>query len=254
MDDDFAPMYLYIYDECIQDKKFLRDIALVENRLTDLGIAGKIIRMALFRQAGEQIRDEARRGASTVVVVGNDHTVSQILGAVVEVGLPLGIIPLGPNNRLAEMLGIPEGVLACDVLSARNVASVDTGIINKKRFLAGVRLVHSNATLVCEDKYRVLTGEGGSIEIRNLAPVDADRATDVSDPCDGVLDARIEVPKGGFLGKRVHATKLPVRFATIETEENVSVSCDGVPLQGKRFDIHVEPLTLKVITGRERLF
>ncbi len=247
-------MYLYIYDEFIQDKKFLRDIALVENRLTDLGIAGKIIRMALFRQAGEQVRDEARRGASTVVVVGNDRTVCQVLDAVVDVDLPLGIIPLGPGNRLAQMIGIPEGVAACDVISARNVERIDTGLINNKRFLAGIRLDHPNVTLTCEDQYRVLTGEDGLIEIRNLIPVDSETFSDMGNPCDGMLDARIEVSSGGFFGKRVHATKLPVRFATIETAENVSVSCDGVPLQGKRFEIRVDPLTLKVITGRTRMF
>ncbi len=72
-------MYLYIYDEDVQDKRFEREMAALENRLTDLGISGKVIRMALFRHAAENIRDEARRGATTVVVVGKDQTLTRVL-------------------------------------------------------------------------------------------------------------------------------------------------------------------------------
>ena len=248
-------MYLYIYDEFIQDKKYLRDVAMVENRLTDLGIAGKIIRMALFRQAGEQIRDEARRGASTVVVVGNDKTVCQILDAVADVDLPLGIIPIGPDNRFARMLGIPDGVAACDVLSARMIEKVDTGTMNGKRFVTGVRVEHPEAVLTCEGQYTVSPEAGGEIQICNLASLDGEASDDISDPRDGVLEARIAVPKkSGLFGKRIHSTKLPIRFASINSPVNINAFCDGQLMQGKHFEIAVEPLRLKIITGRERKF
>lgn len=248
-------MYLYIYDEFIQDKRFTRDIALIENRLTDLGIAGKIIRMALFRQAGEQIRDEARRGASTVVVVGNDKTVCQILDAVADVDLPLGLIPVGPNNRLAKMLGIPEGVAACDILSARMVERVDTGLLNGKRFVTGVRLEHPQAILTCEGQYTVSPDAGGQIEICNFTPIDGESVGAPSDPRDGMLEARVAVSKrSGFFGHKLHATKLPVRFASINAPSMIDAFCDGQLVQSKCFEISVEPLRLKVITGRERMF
>lgn len=247
-------MYLYIYDECVQDKKYLRDIALIENRLTDLGIAGKIIRMALFRQAGEQVRDEARRGASTVVVVGNDQTVSQILSATVAADLPLGIIPIGPHNRLAKMFGIPEGVSACDVLSARTIERLDTGRVNKTCFVSGLRYDHPGAVLTCNESYQVQAEEGGQIEIRNLIPIDSLYFSDCSNPTDGLLEARIVVAKGGVFSKRLHASKLPIHTATIDAEEQMTVFCDGLPLQGKHFAIAIEPQSLKVITGRTRMF
>lgn len=248
-------MYLYIYDECTQDKKYLRDVALVENRLTDLGIAGKIIRLALFRQAGEQIRDEARRGASTVVVVGNDRTVCQVLDAVAEVDLPLGIIPIGPGNRFAEMLGIPSGVEACDILSARMIEKVDAGTLNGKRFVTGVRVDHPEVTLTCEGHYTVRPDAGGQIEICNLAPLDSPSSNEPADPRDGMLEARIAVSKKrGLFGKRVHATRLPIRFASINAPVSMRAFCDGQLVQGKQFDIAIEPLRLKIITGRGRKF
>ncbi|MEK7105452.1 MAG: acylglycerol kinase family protein [Patescibacteria group bacterium] len=248
-------MYLYIYDEFVQDKKYQREMALIENRLTDLGIAGKVVRMALFRQAGEQVRDEARRGASTVVVVGNDQTVCKILDAAADVDLPLGIIPVGPDNRLAKMFGIPEGVSACDVLSARMIERIDTGLLNGKRFMAGVRVEHPEAVLTCEGQYRVSPDAGGCIEICNLVPIDSETYDDIADPRDGMLEARIDVQKRhGVFSKKVHATRLPIRFASIDAPVNINASCDGQLMQGKHFDISIEPLKLKVITGRERLF
>lgn len=248
-------MYLYIYDEFIQDKRHTRDMALIENRLTDLGIAGKIIRMALFRQASEQIRDEARRGASTVVVVGNDKTVCQVLDAVADVDLPLGIIPIGPGNQLSKMLGIPSGVMACDVLSARMIERIDTGLLNGKRFVTGVRVEHPQATLTCEGQYRVRHDVGGRIEICNFSPINGEESCAPADPCDGMLEARVAVTKRhGLFGHRVHATKLPVRFASIDAPSTMSAFCDGQLVQSPRFEIRIEPLRLKVITGRERMF
>ena len=44
-------MYCYVYDEALQDRRFERELAYIETRLTDLGIAGKIARLALFRDA-----------------------------------------------------------------------------------------------------------------------------------------------------------------------------------------------------------
>lgn len=244
-------MYLYIYDEFVQDRKYEREMADIENRLTDLGIAGKVIRLALFRQAGEQIRDEAHRGASTVVVVGNDQTVCKVLTAVADVDLPLGFVPVGPQDRLASLLGVPAGVAACDVLSARMIERVDTGIVNGKRFVVGLRVNHPQATLTCENQYRVSTIPGGEIEICNMS-VEAN----VADPQDGFLEAMIRVPRrSGLLRKKeTGCTRLPLTFASIDAPCLIRAECDGQILQGMNFKIHIEPKKLKVITGKERLF
>lgn len=248
-------MYLYIYDQFVQDKRFEREMAAIENRLTDLGIAGKVIRLALFRQAGENIRDEARRGASTVVVVGNDQTIGSVLEAVADADLPLGIIPLGPGNSFAKMLGIPDGVAACDVLSARIIERVDTGLLNGKRFVTGVKVDHPEARLTCEGKYSVSTVAGGKIEIRNLTPMNGETIEDVADPCDGLLEAKIRVPRrAGLFKKLIGATRLPLTHASIDAPCVIDAVCDGQVVRGQSFKISVEPLTLKVITGRERMF
>src|SRR3989339_771218 len=187
-------MYYYIYDEFVQDQKYEKELLRIENRLADLGLSGDIARLALFKRADEFIREEIRRGVTTIVVVGNDETIYKILDVITETDLTFGIIPLGPNNHIARSLGIPEGMLACDVLSARIVQTIDTGMLNGKRFLAGVRIPETTAEITCGDCYRVKPTTKGSIEINNFTvSKEQEHGQVFSDPQDGFLDAVIRV-------------------------------------------------------------
>lgn len=249
-------MYLYIYDEYVQEKRHEREMAAVENRLTDLGITGKIIRLALFRHAGEQILDDARRGVTTVVVVGNDHTISKVLDAVVEAGLPLGIIPIGSDNAFARMIGVPEGVQACDVLSARVIQQVDVGRLNGRRFVAGLKILSPEILLTCDDRYRVSLTHHGTIEIHNFTTLDSDAPDEVSNPQDQQLDAVIRVASPNrFFGRHAGTrTRLPIQKARIEGDELIRILCDGQEVRGEHFQIDLDSQRLKVITGRSRQF
>ncbi len=250
-------MYLYIYDEFIQDKRFEKDILQIENRLTDLGIAGKIARLALFRDPEEMIRDEIRRGATTVVAVGNDRTVRKILDVVSEGGATLAMIPLGTPDILAKLFGMPPGLAACDVLSARIVETVDLGTVNGRRFLLGFSIPSFKGSVHFAGSCRVSPLKTGALEILNLGPGSEGvpgRAS--ADPTDGLLEAllRVKVP-GGFLRRaRVTTTVLPAPAFAVQDEEPMSGFADGEELRGKRFDVSVETGAIRVVTGRGRLF
>lgn len=245
-------MYCYLYDDYLQgNKRYERELLQVENRLTDLGIAGKISRLALFRNAEEMIRDEIDRGVKTVVVLGNDDTVRKLLDVISESDVTLGLIPFGPKNELARLLGIPHGVAACDVLSARRVEQMDIGTINGRKFIAGVTVPNFRAELMCNDgKYRIVPTSHADLQITNLA--------DVTDPCDGLLEANIRASVrrgwGPFAKHKETNSILPFKFLAIRSDKPIAAYADGEEMQGTRFDIGVEPLTLKVIIGKERAF
>lgn len=243
-------MYFYLYDDYIQqNKRFERELLLIENRLTDLGIAGKISRLALFRNADEMIRDEIERGVQTVVVLGNDDTVHKILDVISESDVVLGIIPIGPKNELARLLGVPQGVAACDVLSARRVEQIDVGTINGRKFITGVSVPQFKAELMCNDgRYRIVPTAHANLEINNLA--------DVANPCDGILEATIHASvRSGWFG-RAHQTEsvLPFQSLAIRSDKPIQLYLDGEEMQGTRFDIGIEPSVLKVIIGKQRVF
>jgi len=250
-------MYCYIDDQFVQDKRFEKELLKIENRVTDLGVAGKVIRLALFRNAEEMILDEVRRGITTVIVVGNDETVRKVIDVVADTGVTFGIIPLGQDNQLARMMGVPEGVAACDVLSARIVETIDVGIVNGRRFITGLSIPNFKAELTCEGKYRIVPKRAGALEIRNLAIGEA-RDGNVADPRDGLLETviRVAVKTGwGIFGKkRMKQSVVPLSSCAIRSETPIALYADGEEMKGTRFDIGVEPMVLNIITGRARMF
>lgn len=250
-------MYLYIYDEFIQDKRFEKEILQIENRLTDLGIAGKVARLALFRDPGEMIRDEIGRGATTIVAVGNDKTLRKVLDIVAEGKATLGLIPLGPGNALAQTLGLPAGLAACDVLSARIVETMDLGTVNGRRFLNGLHATKFQAEISC-DKFRLTPWAPADLEILNLGAGSAMAAGHMANPCDGCLEAviRVPLPKGWnkFARGRTGVSVIPSPAFTIRSEQPMSLAADGEMITATRFDIAVEPHCFRLITGRDRQF
>ncbi len=248
-------MYCYIYDEFTQDKRYEKELLEIENRLTDLGLAGKTVRMALFRNVQEMVRDEIRRGAKSVIAVGNDETLHKVIDVVSGTDAVLGIIPLGSPNALAKLLGVPEGVAACDVLSARIVETIDAGIVNGKRFLTSLSVANFRSELTCDGLYRITPDVSGSLEVRNLAE-DEYNTEHVSDPTDGRLETVIRVGvKQGWFGRRImRESILPLTQLAIRSEKPIAVVADGEEMMGTRFDIGIEEGVMRVISGRGRKF
>lgn len=246
-------MYYYIYDEFTQEKRYQKELAAIERRLTDLELSGKISRLALFRHPEELIREELKRGVTTVVVVGNNETVFKVLDVVAEHGATLGIIPLGDNNTIAESLGVPEGELACDTLSARIVETLDTGFINGKRFLTRVVFEAFHGEVSC-GTYVVYPAPRCQLEVRNLYTEDGSP----SHPKDGYLDITVTVEGNSswslFGRAKHHVSRIPLPTFTIECTSVVKALVDEEVLEDKTFTVGVDPLTIKVVTGRDRLF
>jgi len=71
-----------------------------------------------------------------VVAAGGDGTIGTIASALVDTGVPLGIIPLGTLNHLARDLGIPLQLQdAVNVIAEANVKPVDAAEVNGHIFL-----------------------------------------------------------------------------------------------------------------------
>jgi len=76
-----------------------------------------------------------RASADMIVLCGGDGTVASGAMAVMESGLPLGIIPMGTANDLARTLGIPmELPEAADVILGGQTRKIDLGSVNGHAF------------------------------------------------------------------------------------------------------------------------
>lgn len=76
-----------------------------------------------------------REDHDLVILCGGDGTIASGATAVMESGLPLGIIPMGTANDLARTLGIPMDLLqAADVIVAGHQRRIDIGSVNGHAF------------------------------------------------------------------------------------------------------------------------
>jgi YegS/Rv2252/BmrU family lipid kinase len=84
------------------------------------------------------LADAIRRSADTVDLVvlgGGDGTLNSAAPALIETGLPLGILPLGTANDLAHTLGIPLDIEdAAQVIVQGRLRRIDLGEVNGKPF------------------------------------------------------------------------------------------------------------------------
>lgn len=245
-------MYSYFYDAFLQDRKYERDLALLETRLTDLGIMGKITRLALFRDSVEVIRDEIEDGAQTLVAVGDDKTFRKAIEAVGDTRTVLGYLPMNTKSVFADLLGIPAGVAACDILSARLVQDIDVGEVNGRRFLHALECEANDAVISFEDAYTLTVPGKANLAIRNLAfPDDAG----ITDPTDGRLSCIVRQTRFSLFGRKGELSKFPFKRAHIFTDRHINMFVDGgEKLQAKEFDIRAIPGRLRLVTGKERKF
>jgi len=96
-------MYYYIYDNYLTDKKYEKELDKIKTRLLDLEIQGKHEKLTLLKSIDELVKDEIKRGATTVVAVGNDKTFLKLVDVIAQSGVTLGLIPVGKeDNNLAK--------------------------------------------------------------------------------------------------------------------------------------------------------
>lgn len=90
-----------------------------------------------FENLPEIARDITRlhQAADAIVVCGGDGSISSAAPAVIESGLPLGIIPAGTANDLARTLSIPlDFAAAADLIVAGQTRQIDVGMVNGHAF------------------------------------------------------------------------------------------------------------------------
>lgn len=76
-----------------------------------------------------------REQADAIVLCGGDGTIASGAMAVMESGLPLGIIPMGTANDLARTLGIPLDLeKAADLVISGRTRAIDVGSVNGHAF------------------------------------------------------------------------------------------------------------------------
>lgn len=113
-------------------------VAAVRARLADAGIELVDRPCGSGEEACRIIAAEGKgegEGADLVVVAGGDGTLNGAAPALLELGKPLGVLPLGTANDLARTLGLPlDPLAAAEVLAAGRTRRIDLGLANGRPF------------------------------------------------------------------------------------------------------------------------
>ena len=245
--------YAFIYDEALNERRHERVLAETETRLTTLGVTGRTIRLAMFRNIKETIEGLVRGGIETVVIVGNDQSLDKAMWFLPDLDITLGYLPIIGQSRFNTPLGIPNGVAACDVLAARRIETIDVGVCDGRYFLTEVKIENTIARVDIEGKFSLSSETGGSVIIRNMN-VGEGESSDVQDGWLEVLVRPLDAktPSRWRRAKLLPETRVPTRFGEIVSPDPVELQVDTHLTSGFHFQFSVVPRKLRVIVGRER--
>lgn len=254
-------MYVYLYDNFLRDKKYAPTVKQMEISLTDYGIAGKILRLTNYTDAKPIIDDEIKRGAKTVVIVGNDVTFGHVLSRAATSECTFGFLPVGPDNSIAEVLGIPVGVGACDVLSRRRKERLDVGWINNRYFVSQLHVRPAKLEVIYDDRFRVTAQNLMEVIVCNLKPFywkkdNKDRETRVVHPQDGQLEAFLRpLTRKRWWGYTYEEPSVfPFEEMEIRSTEPFAVEADGRVTKEIKLNIRLAHGKVDMIVGRNRKF
>ena len=165
----------------------------VRTRLADRGVAAQVLTTRRPGHATELARslpDDA-----TVVAIGGDGTAHEVAKGCIGNGRTLGVVPVGSGDDFGHALGLPRGDVAraVEVLVARRVRTIDTGVCNGEPFVNAVGVgFDAEVGRRVADAPRYLRGIGAylwsvAVSLRDLTPVvatvTADGTTVHHGPC-----------------------------------------------------------------------
>lgn len=109
----------------------------LQGMLHEFNISGEFGRVTTLRTITDLVDTASSRGASTVVVCGNDDTLNQALGAAKHRDFVLGYIPLEPESSyIARIFGSPDIYNAVKNIAARRIVSLDTAKLGNLNFIS----------------------------------------------------------------------------------------------------------------------
>ncbi|MFH0854849.1 MAG: diacylglycerol kinase family protein [bacterium] len=254
---EISLVYYYIYDSFLNDRKYDRVLAKIENRLANFEINGKITKLSTLKSIEDNVLDEVKHGTLNIVAVGDDSTVLKIINIIANLdNVTLGIIPLGERNEIARLLGIPLGESACEVLSSRKVELLDLGKVNNRYFISNIDFGDSKLEIVCDGQYKISPIGSNYVKICNI--------------CDsGYGEKKYFNPKDGFLevviGKKtrkwlfdsrekVTPSIFSIKKLFVTGDKLIPIMLDKKVFLKTPLEIVVEPQKLKVIVGKDRVF
>ncbi len=133
-------MYYYIVNPAAGRGQIKNLQDQLRSRLDKLGIRGEWVKTTGPGDATRLAKAAVASGHTTIVAVGGDDTVNEVINGIDHDNVAVGIIPIGTANRVATQLGIITWPQACEALAARRLTSYSLIAAGQKYFLSTLTL------------------------------------------------------------------------------------------------------------------
>lgn len=253
-------MYVYLYDNLVRESRFSSVLKAIEIQLTDFGLSGKVLRLTNYNDVRAIIEYELKRGAKTIVLVGDDTTLGNVIATTADIRCTFGYIPIGGQTTLANILGIPVGPDACTVLMHRRREYLDVAEVNNRYFIGQLHIPPAKVQVVYDDRFKISAGDLLEIYVCNAKPfipkkllVDAPHTID---PQDGRLEAYLQpLTKKRWWGYTIEeASIFPFKEMKVVGQKSFEVEADGRYSKESRLVIRMAECKVDLIVGKKRQF
>ena len=265
-------MYYYIVDpQKISQREFERVQNELYSSLSLYHIAGEVVRVTGVRTINQLVENAFAREVKTLVAVGSDETLHDVINAVGSREMVIGFIPL-IKTELGKILGIRDITQAIKTLASRRIAELDLGMVNTGNYFLGkISFGLENNFQPIEIKFSANNEYQASLIVAGGLIINSryDFSDDskITDPSDAVLDLlllpklsrwqtfwhRNQISSGNF-EKIPQASMLHVKKLEITSPVGLALKLEGRVLARTPATVDVLPQALKIIVSKERTF
>lgn len=253
-------MYVYLYDNLVRESRYSSVLRAIEIQLTDLGLSGKVLRLTNYNDVRSIIEYEIKRGAKTIVLVGDDTTFGNVIAGAADIRCTFGYLPVGGETDIARILGIPVGPDACTTLVRRRREYLDVAEVNNRYFIGQLHVPPAKVQVVYDDRFKISAGDLMEIYVCNIKPFTPKKllgnAPHTVHPQDGRLEAYLQPltkkPWWGYTTEE--ASIFPFNEMKVVGLKTFAVEADGRVSKESRLVIRMADCKVDMIVGKERQF
>lgn len=257
-------MYHYLYHQLLKKSKYNKLVLDIDSRIHKLGLDGTKSRLGSYTSIPESVAQALRDRTETLVVVGDDHLLSDVINQLCTQDsshITLAYIPAFKESNITKSLGIPVGGEAVQTLARRRVEPITVGCVGDVFFIDALTLSKLPIVIEHDDTYRTsFTHKHGIITIHNLPDHTLPQKYHIqSNPKDSIFEVVFKIVPKKLIGRSpdpsidsifhaesISITGLQNRIKPVIVDGHTTIK---TPLSvGARKD------PLNIIVGKNRLF
>lgn len=283
-------MYYYIIDpQKLPQRQFERVQNELYSSLSQYRMAGESMRVSGLRPTPQLVESAFSHNAKTIIAVGNDETLHDVINSLKGRDVVIGFVPLY-KTELSQTLGLDGINNACKYIALRRIALMDVGTVNSTLFLSklsfglglqedgkvpnswNLKIIKNlfnqrvfDVSFSADESYKATLKVLGGMIINTRGNSRTESL--IANPTDGILDVLLLPQLSRFKLFKYRKHILSGAFENIPESSLVHLkkieisNPEGLPLKvGNRVIakspaiIEVIPQSVKIIVGRERQF